>query len=343
MSLTREQAERIASFAHELDRDNVIPDIERIAGLFPRGFLSIYAAQAGTGKTWFMQYLACKLSMGGNILAGLVPKSKRMKTVIFAGETGKFLLDKRLQATCWQHDKSRIHIFDAVELQREDIPIMLNTTEGRETTLAIMEQEKPDIIFYDTLLSFHTSDESKQGEMTGIYTFLLKLARAFDCAVVLNHHTRKRSTKNPTAKLTQDDVIGSSAAVRLASRVFIAEQLVDEVDDNEGMPTIRVHDAKQWDKRLPDFSYKFITDEGTGLLDFAIEWGTTDQTIAWSLRERVKLFVESYEAGAILTLEDTARALVTSKDSVRRYFDELVTKGKLERQKVMNNTVWRTK
>lgn len=332
---------KVISLGHELDRDQPLPDIEKIAGLYPRGFLTLYAAQAGTGKTWFMQYIACRLSMGGNILAGLVPKSKRMKTVIFAGETGKYLLNKRLQSTCWAYDKSRIRVYDAVELQREEIPIMLNSEEGRLTTLAIMEHEKPDIIFYDTLISFHTADESKQGEMTTIYTFLLKLAKEFDCAVVVNHHTRKRSVKNPNSRLTQDDVIGSNVGVRLASRVFIAERLQDSITDDEGMPTISVHDVKQWDKRIPDFSYQFIVDPESNLIDFAIEWGNTEQSINWSLRERVTNLVKSHEAGAILKAEDVARELVTSTDNARKYLDELVTKRRLERQKFMNATVWR--
>lgn len=342
MTISLETLKRVVEFGHELDRESDLPEIEKVAGLYPRGFLSIFAAQAGTGKTWFMQYIACRLSCGGNILAGLVPKSKKYRSVIFAGETGKYLLDKRLRATCWKYDKSRIKIYDAIELQREEIPIMLNTPEGRATTIAILAHEKPDIIFYDTLLSFHSADESKQGEMTSIYQFLLKTAREFNCAIVLNHHTRKRSTKQQVNSLyTQDDVIGSSAGVRLASNVYIAQQRADQTTDDEGMPTIWVRDVKQWDKRTPEFSYRFIVDEATGLLDFAIEWGMTSQSAEWSLRERVEKFVAEHDAGAILRLDDVASNLVASKDSVRKYLDELTRKHKVERQKLLNATVWR--
>lgn len=341
MKISVDTLARISSFGHELDRDAEIPDVENIAGLYPRGFLSLYASQAGTGKTWFMQYIACRLSVGGNILAGLVPKSKKYKSVILAGETGKYLLDRRLKATCWAYDKKRIHIYDAIELQREEIPVMLNTQEGKTTLIAILNHEKPDCLFIDTLISFHTADESKQGEMTDIYTFLLKTAKAFNCAIIVNHHTRKRSTKNPTAKITQDDVIGSNVGVRLANCVYVAEQTIDNVQDDEGMPTIRVHNTKNWDKRIPDFSYKFITDEASGLLDFAINWGTTEETQAWSLRERVSRFINNLETGAFIKPDDIASALVTSKDSARKYLDELVSKKKLERVKLMNSITWK--
>lgn len=339
--VSQETLKKVITLGHELDRDANIPDIDKVAGLFPRGYFSLFASPAGTGKTWFMQYLACRLSCGGNILAGLVPKSKRMKSVIFAGETGKYLLDKRLQATCWAYDKKRIHIYDAVDLQREDIPIYLNTPEGKATTLAIMAHEQPDIIWYDTLISFHIADESKQGEMTGIYTFLLKLAKEFNCAVVANHHTRKRSTKNTTARFTQDDIIGSNAGVRLAATAFIAEQINDPLQDDEGMPTINVHNAKTWMKRIPDFSYKFITDEGSGKLDFAIDWGTSADTKQWSLRERVQKYIEALDEYSYVKSAEVASALCVSQDSVRNYLDELVKKGKLERGRLMNATVWR--
>lgn len=332
---------RVVTYSRELDRDADLPDIERIAGLYPRGYLSLYAAPAGTGKTWFMQYISCRVSCGGNILAGLVPKSKKMKTVIMAGETGKYLLDKRLQATCWAYDKKRIHVYDAVEMQRDEIPIMLNTDEGKASLITILDYEKPDLLFIDTLISFHTADESKQGEMTGLYTFLLRLAKEFNCAIVLNHHTRKRSTKNPNAKMTQDDIIGSSAAVRLCSCAYIGERIVDEVEDDEGMPTIRVKNVKTWDKRLPDFSYKFITDEATGRIDFAIDWGSNARTEEWSLRERVSSLVATFEVGAMLKADIIAAELCTSKDSARKYLDELADKRVLDRYKLMGETLWK--
>lgn len=332
---------RVLTFGRELDREAVIPDIEKVAGLYPRGFLSIYAAPAGTGKTWLMQYLACRISCGGNILNGMTTNAKPHHVVILAGETGKYMLDKRLQSTCWAYNKKRIKVYDCIELQREEIPIMLNTQEGRMTFITICANEKPDIIFIDTLISFHTADESKQGEMTSIYSFLLKSAKTFDCAIVLNHHTRKRNTKTPNARMTQDDVIGSNVGIRLASSVFVAEQYHDETQDDEGMPKIIVHNVKNWDKRIPDFSYKFITDEATGRLDFEIDLGITEDGQNWSLRERVRNFISTYEIGASINTGIIATELKTSEENARRYLDELVQRGKLERHKVLNATMWR--
>jgi len=345
MTISVKTLKRVSDYGRELDRDADLPDVDMIGGLYPRGYLSVMAAQAGTGKTWFMQYLSCKLSCGGNILAGLVARSKKMKVVILAGETGKFLLDKRLQSTCWAYDKTRIKVYDALELQREEIPIMLNTDEGKATFITILEAEKPDIVYFDTLISFHTADESKQAEMTSTITFLLKAAKVFDCAIVLNHHIRKRSTKaqvkNANPVPTQDDIIGSGVIVRLASCAYVAYQHNDGVNENEGMPTVIVSNVKTWLKRTPDFAYQFINDESTGLIDFAIDWSFTSANNGeWSLRERVNNLVEAHEAGAMITLKEAAASLVAAEDSVRYYLDKLTSKRVLERRKLITGTVW---
>lgn len=343
MTISVNSLKRIGDFGHELDREAEIPDVEMVGGLYPRGYISVLAAQAGTGKTWFMQYLSCRLSCGGNILAGLVPKSRKMKVVILAGETGKFLLDKRLQATCWNYDKKRIKVYDALELQREEIPVMLNTTEGKATFITILETENPDIVYFDTLISFHTADESKQAEMTGTITFLLKCAKTFDCAIVLNHHLRKRNAKatrdNPVP--TQDDIIGSGVIVRLASCAYVAYQHKNGVTNDEGMPTVIISNVKTWLKRVPDFAYQFVEDEISGKLDFAIDWSfTSTNNGEWSLRERVKGYVESHEAGAMITLEEIATALVAEKETLRYHLDKLTAKRILEKRKLMTGTVW---
>lgn len=345
MAISVNSLKRIGDFGRELDREADIPDVEMIGGLYPRGYLSVLAAQAGTGKTWFMQYLSCRLSCGGNILAGLVARSKKMKVVILAGETGKFLLDKRLQATCWAYDKKKIKVYDAIELQREEIPVMINTPEGKTTFISILDTEKPDIVYFDTLISFHTADESKQSEMTSAITFLLKCAKAFDCAIVLNHHLRKRGTKaqmkNINPMPTQDDIIGSGVIVRLASCAYVAYQAPDPTGEHEGMPTVIVSNVKSWLKRTPDFAYQFVEDDVTGKLDFAIDWSFTSANNGeWSLRERVSEYVTSHEAGAMITLPELAAALVSSADSVRKHLDTLTKKGILERKKLITGTVW---
>ena len=336
MKISSEQVTRIAKFSRQLDRSNKIADVERIAGMFPRGFVSIVASMAGTGKTWFTEYIACQLSVGGKILGGLVAKSRKLKVVIMAGETGTDLLDYRLSLTKWEYDSSRIHVYNAVDMMMSNIPCMLNTHEGQETFATIFAHEKPDIVFIDTLISFHSMDESKQGEMTAIYTFLLRLARAFNCAVVVNHHTRKRPANFSGKRFTQEDIIGTSAGVRLCASAFV----IMAEDTGEGNSKMLVSNVKSWYTKVPEFEYTFIRDE-EGLIDFAVNFDVDTKNFMWSVRERFASLLKSYEPGAIVKVADMARELGVDTENLRYYVKEAEKGGRLQRVKLLNETAYK--
>lgn len=338
MKISGEKLERIRSFAQTIDREKPTPKIERIAGLFPRGYISIVASQAGTGKTWLMQYIASQLSIGGKILNGMVYRSKPYKTVIMSGETGNMLLDIRQKATVWEYNKELIKVYSSIDMELAEIGCMLNTKEGQETAIAIISQEKPDVVFYDTLISWHTIDESKQGEMTTLYMFLLRIAKAFNCAVVVNHHTRKRPANLANKKYTQEDVIGTSAGVRLASSVYVitAEQLPF------GKSKMTVENVKAWDKKVPSFYYKFIDDETSGLIDFEIGFDTEDgQNMFWSAQDRLEKLIHEYPAGTLLKSAMIANELHINEDYCRTLLGDMEKKAYIKAVKVAGVTMYR--
>lgn len=337
MDISEEKLKRIAGYGRFIDRENPTREIEKIAGLYPRGFMSIVASQAGTGKTWLTQYICCQLSRGGRILDGMVARSPRYKSVIMSGETGAELLDLRLKSTCWDYVRENMKTYSAVEMMTEGEHIYLNTQEGQETAAAIFYAEHPDIVFYDTLISWHSMDESKQAEMTGVYTFLLRMAKAFNCAVVVNHHTRKRPANMMSRKPTQEDVIGSSAGVRLAATVYT----ITAEDEDAGLSKMTVSNVKSWYAKTPPFTYKFIRYEDSGLLDFVIDFDTEGKNIFWSLRERCAELVRSYEAGTLLEVDNVAVELKTSPDSARRYLEELTKQKRLQKVRVLNNVMYK--
>lgn len=343
MKISPDKLARVLEFGKTLERKNDLPDIEKIAGLFPRGFMSIVASAPGTGKTWLMQYLTCQLSTGGRILNGLVAKSKPYKSIILSGETGSYLLEKRLSLTNWSYDSRRIKVYSSVDMSLAGMNCMINTQEGQETLIAIVYQEKPDIIFLDTLISFHTCDESNQAEMTAIYTFLLRIAKSFNCAVVLNHHTRKKGRgPDKVLRYTQDDVIGSSASIRLASAVYAIEKVNDETNNDRGMPKMMVHNVKNWDKRVPDFTYQFIHPlDDEDLIDFKIGFDTDNVNIFWSMRERLKEYISSLERGTYINPEGAAQSINTTPENARNYLEEFTKKNLLDREKVAGKLMYR--
>jgi len=311
----------ILALAQPLDRDTSIPERDTIGGLFPRGYFSILASPPGTGKTWIMQYLACKLSIGGNVLGGLRTRQAPAKSLIFAGETGRDLLIRRLNSTLWDCNAKMVKVYDAIELSRNNVNVMLNEEDGRATFLALLAAENPDIVFIDTLISFHSADESKQADMSSVYRFLLKTAHMCDCAIVLNHHTRKRNIKAPTQALGQDDVIGTSAGVRLAANVFIAEQEQDQWNESDDGFTVWVKNVKSWQAKLPPVCLKFYRDVNTRKLDVAVSWGETADQEDRSAVSRMRRLITDSPVNAILTVEQVAPMLATSHDNARKLLE----------------------
>lgn len=342
MAMSQERLQLLLSAGEEIYRDDVTPDTEKIAGLFPRGYISVVASMPGAGKTWLMQYIACQLSVGGKILDGIVAKSKPQKTLILAGETGKKMLDKRLAKTNWSYEPKNIKVYEAIKWAKLGVPYMINSKEGQETIAKVIEIERPAVLWLDTFLSFHTAEESKMSEMTAIYQFLLRMAGYYNLAIVLNHHTRKKpnSVTNEKRKYTQDDVIGSSAGIRLANNVFI----ISVEDLSEGRSIQTVNNVKSWDKKIPPFSYEFIDDE-EGNLDFKISFDTEGNNIFWSARERLKAYIASLAPGAMITAQDAGIYLHMNPDVVRGYLEEfhkgLGAKHLLDRVNILGKVAYR--
>ena len=325
-------------------RDDVTPDVEKIAGMFPRGYISVVASMPGAGKTWLMQYIACQLSVGGRILDGVVAKSPKYKSLILAGETGKKMLDKRLALTNWGYEPKNIRVYEAIKWAKLGIPYMINTAEGQETIAAVVELERPSVLWLDTFISFHTADESKVAEMTAIYQFLLRMANYYNLAIVLNHHTRKKPSSLRAEKpvYTQDDVIGSSAGIRLANAVYIVS--VEQLDAGKSIQTVR--NVKSWDKKVPPFSYEFVESDD-GDLDFKISFDTEGNNIFWSARERLKEYISSFASGAFITVADASSYLHMTQEVVRGYLEEfsagkgITKKRMLEKITLMGKNAYR--
>lgn len=321
MKINNNKIAQLIQFSKKLDREQDIPEIEKIAGMFPRGFYSIVASMAGTGKTWLMQYIACQLSTGGEILGGLSTE-KAKKTLIFSGETGSELLTLRLKKSAWKIDADKVKVYSALEMATAGINCWLNTPDGQSTIFNIVAYEQPDIIFFDTLISFHTADESKQGEMTELYVWLARLARAFKCAIVCNHHTRKRPAQDSKRKFTQEDVIGSSAGVRLAANVFV----ISSEEKPAGGFINTVDNVKSWDKKTPPFTYEFInTPEG---IDFAINLNVKPEM---SVPTRFIDWVKSLEPGAMFTVTDIEKQCKCTRYMAQEQIDKLFEYGSIDK------------
>ncbi len=238
-----------------LDPNIKLPPQEFIGGLFPRGFLSAIVAPSGTGKTMFMQKFVSDLSIGGTILDGVAENEPPRKCLIFAGEAGGELLLRRGASLKWPINPQRVKIVDQYKFESNGKTVMLDEYEGFENIKSIIDMVKPDIIFFDTLMSFHGKDENKNSEMKPIIKKLNDLAKEYNIAIVLNHHSRKRSAKERSLSLNQDDVIGASIFNRFISLIVGIEPMKDDEKN------LLVKPLKSWFKTFMPFAFTLTEDE----------------------------------------------------------------------------------
>ena len=228
---------------------------EFVGGIFPRKFVSIVAAAPGTGKTMLMQRLVSDLSLGGSILDGVAEDEPVRKCLIFAGEAGWELLVPSLK---WPINPQNVKVADQYKLESNNKTVMLDDEDGWDNVRRIINNVKPDIVFWDTFSSFHEKDENKATEIKPLIRNVANLARDNNFAAVLNHHSRKRLTKERNLALTQDDVIGSSIFNRLAALIIGIEKDEDELDGTGKV--LKVRALKTWFGAFKSFN--FTLEEG---------------------------------------------------------------------------------
>ena len=185
---------------------------------------------------------------------------------------------------------------------------------------------KPDILFIDTLTSFHEKDENNALEMKPIIKNLALLARSYNMAVVPIHHSRKRLARERNLSLNQDDVVGSSVFNRLVGLIVGIEPMKDDEK------VLLVRPLKSWFSTFMPFTFT---------LKQGFYGGTVVQTdLAPASVNNSKIAVWNYLCSCFSPDEwFSASQIILSKiegnlseRQVRRILADFVKSGKLNRK-----------
>ena len=241
------------------DTSTPIPKTELIGGLFPRGYVSLLVAPPGTGKSLAIQKIFTDLSNGGNFLQHYTKEDCEQeyrcfakneparKCIILAGELGERGLRERAQEFKFEHKPENVEVFDQVKYDEAGFSFTIDSKEG-QACLEHIAMSKPDILFIDSFSAFFDGKENDNSEVRNAFRFLCTLARRYDIALVVSHHSRKRLSSEQDKPLTLDDVIGGNAITR-----FVHTVIALEYDKKREIRCFTC--LKSWSKKFKPFGY----------------------------------------------------------------------------------------
>jgi archaellum biogenesis ATPase FlaH len=285
---------------------------EMIGGIFPRGGVSVIAGQQGTGKSLLMQKFCCDISMGGSILDGFSESISPVKSLYLIGEFSANGMNHRAQTANWQYDRENLILYEIRDFLINNIPLGLSTEEGFENIRQLIKEEKPDIVVFDSMMSFLSCNESDMQEMQAGFSKLLRIADEAKCAVVLVHHIRKRKAIERNNRLHMDDIIGSSIITRNASVALGIENI--KVD---GENHVYVSSLKTWYAPIEEFSFQVVRDSMK--IFRGLEFNLTPKNPVANKTESIEHAVfKTYGDGTEFTVADIAEETGASESMIRK-------------------------
>jgi 5S rRNA maturation endonuclease (ribonuclease M5) len=338
-----ERKKKLLSLAKAVDE---IPSvkIEMIAGLFPRGGISILAAPSGCFKSLIVQRVASELSTGSKVLGGLGGIEPPKRTIYFNGEMNDGLFRERKQTFGFRDDPDFFKIVDKKRsLDEAELILDLGLPEGRLHVKELLQLYwaalgQIDLIVFDSLSSFSGGVSlNDQKETSSLLEFANNLAKEFNAAVLIIHHLKKRKLEERGQPLNQDDMAGSYWLAGQASYVY----MIGEKRDKESGEVLErvVLNTKARSKPKPPFAFS-VGEKEDGSSEFSINLtpslGDSKKENVWDKINRVFGDGGLFERGAIERL-----CPEISGSYIRKLLREWIEVGALEKQGSTKDTKYR--
>lgn len=220
-----------------------IPDLV-LPGLRVASVGSI-VSPGGTGKSMLALQFALFVSAGIDHLGILTEISRAAdfanadqpartgKVVYLSAEDGADVLHERLFAL-GAHLSPQQREAVASNLQLLDMTAQGGDLFESEFRRAV-EEEMTDarLLIIDTLRTFHSQDESDNGQMSLLITWLRRMAVVKQCAIIFLHHTSKAATLNGLGDVQQASRGASALTDNIRWQAFLAGLSKDETLDGK--------------------------------------------------------------------------------------------------------------
>lgn len=207
----------------------IIPSLKDIAatldpiewvwdGWIPRGLITVLAASQGSGKSFVATDLAWRIIHDQGFPDGSSVRRPGANVIYVDAEMVPQILNER--AGHYGLDRSRLFVMlpdpgEMIDLGREYYQKKLTEMAARL---------QPELIIIDSLSSVHTGGQNNVEDVRALLGYLIRLASAARCGLLLIHHIRKPpggGQRMMNLDLGMEDVSGSSFITQQA-RVVIS-------------------------------------------------------------------------------------------------------------------------
>lgn len=138
-------------------------------------------------KTWLAADIALSVASGTKAL-GCYSVKEPGPVLFFAAEDPPELLRERFSAMATQRGLA----LKSLEVLLPDVPVLkLDQKEDQEKLSETLRALRPRLLVLDPLVRLHSLDENSATAIAGFLSYLRRLERQYEVAILLVHHTRK--------------------------------------------------------------------------------------------------------------------------------------------------------
>lgn len=211
-----------------------------VRGYLMRGAVTIAAGPGGAGKSSLVCAWSCSMALG--MTYGRFSPDKPLRVIGYSVEDDAQEQRRRLSAALRQFGKTPRDLGGRLMrcgpttvgtlLERDPVTGMIALTEAWERLEALLAEHRPDVLTLDPFAELHTAEETDNTALRQIIAKLRELAQAYDCAILLVHHTRKGSVAGDP-----DSIRGASAIVGAVRVALTVASMTEEEAEQLGQKT----------------------------------------------------------------------------------------------------------
>lgn len=199
-----------------------LPDLKWLwPGWIPRGMLTVFAAQQGTGKSYAALDIARRIAAGGQFPDGAPVEDDR--PVLYIDTENSPAVFKQRMALWSKSERRRFYY----ALPASDRPgINLDSEPDRDRLVDWICVIKPCLVTIDSYGSSTLRSEKNKEDVQDLLAFLTRVSVDHDLAMKLVHHLRKKSDDQQTFSLMSIDAIRGSSLITALARSVLGMQLI---------------------------------------------------------------------------------------------------------------------